>query len=324
MNDKMYRQNGAFANMVPRQTVIGNQPHMLAYINPSEEQLLQEYRNDAPVLAGPDGVPSYAIFGYDRVSDMFDGGGPGRSGARFSGAGVGALDVNKDNYISEAEYLSGEQHSISNKARNISGPDDGPIGYAYDHRNNFISGISNTIGALPQGSIASEAALGSDGTDIKTDGLARFMQGGAFWGALGRGLTGTKYTSPEYVAPVRGENMTPEEYDRAIVKSFNNMGNTGEEPVPQDVAAAMGRIRGLNPRAVSVGSSIGPVSLPKTVVAAGTNIRADDKRDPDANFPNEALGNIRVNSITGNIDVLGPSGEVLYIIPASDYNMQNQ
>ena len=30
------RQNGAFANMVPRQTVIGNQPHMLAYINPTE------------------------------------------------------------------------------------------------------------------------------------------------------------------------------------------------------------------------------------------------------------------------------------------------
>jgi hypothetical protein len=118
--------------------------------------------------------------------------------------------------------------------------------------------------------------------------------------------------------------MTPEEYDRAIVKSFNSMGNTGEEPVPQDVAAAMGRIRGLNPRAVSIGSSIGPVSLPKTVVAAGTNIRADYKIDPDENFPNEALGNIRVNSITGNIEVLGPSGEVLSIIPASDYNMQNQ
>jgi len=88
MNDKMYRQNGAFANMVPRQTVIGNQPHMLAYINPSEEQLLQEYRNDAPVLAGPDGVPSYAIFGYDSISDMFDGGGPGMSGDTYQGGGL--------------------------------------------------------------------------------------------------------------------------------------------------------------------------------------------------------------------------------------------
>lgn len=56
--------------------------------------------------------------------------------------------------------------------------------------------------------------------------------------------------SPEYVSPDKGD-MTPEEYDRAIVKSFNSMGNTGEEPVPQEVAAAMGRVRGLNPRAVS-------------------------------------------------------------------------
>jgi len=256
----------------------------------------------------------------DFFTDIQDGGGPGRSGARFSGSGVGALDVNKDNYISEAEYLSGEQHSISNKKSGISGPDDGPIGYAYDNRDNFISRISNTIGALPRGSIASEAALGSEGTDIKTDGIARFMQGGGVLGAMGRGLTGGNIMSPEYVAPEMGD-MTRDEYDRAIVKSFNSIGNTGEQPVPQEVAAAMGRIRGLNPRAVSIGSSIGPVSLPANVATAGTNIRT---RDPDANFPNEALGNIRVNSITGNIEVLGPSGEVLSIIPASDYNMQNQ
>jgi len=189
--------------------------------------------------------------GYISFADMFDGGGPGRSGARFSGAGVGALDQNKDNYISEAEYLSGEQHSKTNKQRGISGPDDGPIGYAYDNRNNFISGISNSFGALPRGSIASEAALGSDGLDISTSGIARFMQGGGVLGAMGRGLTGGNIMSPEYVAPEMGD-MTRDEYDRAIVKSFNSIGNTGEQPVPQEVAAAMGRIRGLNPRAVSV------------------------------------------------------------------------
>jgi len=189
--------------------------------------------------------------GYISFADMFDGGGPGRSGARFSGAGVGALDQNKDNYISEAEYLSGEQHSKTNKQRGISGPDDGPIGYAYDNRNNFISGISNSFGALPRGSIATEAALGSDGRDISTSGIARFMQGGGVLGAMGRGLTGGSIMSPEYVAPEMG-GMTPDEYDRAIVKSFNSIGNTGEQSVPPEVAAAMGRVRGLNPRAVSV------------------------------------------------------------------------
>ena len=185
--------------------------------------------------------------GYISFADMFDGGGPGRSGARFSGAGVGALDQNKDNYISEAEYLSGEQHSISNKARNISGP----IGDAYDNRNNFISGISNSFGALPRGSIATEAALGSDGRDISTSRIARFMQGGGVLGAMGRGLTGGNIMSPEYVAPDEGD-MTRDEYDRAIVKGFNSIGNTGEQPVPPEVTAAIGRIRGLNPRAVSV------------------------------------------------------------------------
>ena len=53
---------GALENVVsgaPRQTEIMGQPHMLAYINPQEENLLQEYRGDAPVMAGPDGVPAY-------------------------------------------------------------------------------------------------------------------------------------------------------------------------------------------------------------------------------------------------------------------------
>ena len=46
---------GALENVVsgaPRQTEIMGQPHMLAYINPQEENLLQEYRGDAPVMAG--------------------------------------------------------------------------------------------------------------------------------------------------------------------------------------------------------------------------------------------------------------------------------
>lgn len=251
--------------------------------------------------------------GYISFADMFDGGGPGRSGARFSGAGVGALDQNKDNYISEAEYLSGEQHSKTNKQRGISGPDDGPIGYAYDNRNNFISGISNAFGALPRGSIASEAALGPEyGSPIETKNIARFMQRGGVLGTIGRGLTGGNIMSPEYVAPEMGD-MTRDEYDRAIVKSFNSIGNTGEQPVPQEVAAAMGRIRGLNPRAVSVGSSIGPVTryMDESPKARGTQTETAE--------PNYVF-----EPVTGDFLVIGPSGEVLSRIPASALNMQNQ
>jgi len=51
------RQNGAFANMVPRQTIIADQPHMLAYINPAEEQMLRDMGGAG--MPGPDGVPAY-------------------------------------------------------------------------------------------------------------------------------------------------------------------------------------------------------------------------------------------------------------------------
>lgn len=190
--------------------------------------------------------------GYISFADMFDGGGPGRSGARFSSGDTSVLDSNNDNYVSEAEYMRGQLASEANEDRGRGGT----FGDAYNQAQTGISTFSNKFGALPRGSIASEAALGSEGTDIKTDGIARFMQGGGVLGTLGRGLTGGNIMSPEYVSPVRGENMTPEEYDRAIVKSFNSMGNTGEEPVPQEVAAAMGRIRGLNPRAVSVAAPV--------------------------------------------------------------------
>jgi len=48
---------------IPRQTTIGGQPHMLAYINPEEESLIQDYRGNIPPVAGPDGVPAY-LFGF--------------------------------------------------------------------------------------------------------------------------------------------------------------------------------------------------------------------------------------------------------------------
>ena len=46
--------------VVPRSTEIAGQPHMLAYINPEEEGMLQDYRQDAPTVPGPGGIPAYA------------------------------------------------------------------------------------------------------------------------------------------------------------------------------------------------------------------------------------------------------------------------
>ena len=35
---------------LPKETVIEGQPHMLAYINPEEEKIIQEYRGNIPPI----------------------------------------------------------------------------------------------------------------------------------------------------------------------------------------------------------------------------------------------------------------------------------
>ena len=54
----------AFDN-IPRETQIMGQPHMLSYINPQEEAMLQKMRGGMPPLAGPGGVPAFAWYGRD-------------------------------------------------------------------------------------------------------------------------------------------------------------------------------------------------------------------------------------------------------------------
>ena len=56
---------GAFSNMAPRKTNIMGQPHMLAYINPQEEQALRNMGGAG--LPGPDGIPSYYVDGLTNV-----------------------------------------------------------------------------------------------------------------------------------------------------------------------------------------------------------------------------------------------------------------
>jgi hypothetical protein len=66
------RGMGALGNVIsgaPRQTEIMGQPHMLAYINPHEEALIQSQRSGMPAFEGPGGVPAYAF--WDRVKDTF-------------------------------------------------------------------------------------------------------------------------------------------------------------------------------------------------------------------------------------------------------------
>ena len=76
-----YRGSNKFG-VLPRRTVIANQPHMLAYINPQEEMLLRQLGGTGQ--AGPMGVPAYPP-GDGGFSP--DGGGGYGGGGGFGGFG---------------------------------------------------------------------------------------------------------------------------------------------------------------------------------------------------------------------------------------------
>jgi len=121
------------------------------------------------------------------LTDITDGGGAGRSGARFSSGDTSVLDSNNDNYVSEAEYMRGQLASEANEDRGRGGT----FGDAYNDAQTGISTFSNAFGALPRGSIRQEAALGPEyGSPIETKNMARFLQGGGFTGAAIRGVSG--------------------------------------------------------------------------------------------------------------------------------------
>jgi hypothetical protein len=85
-----YKGSNKFG-VLPRRTVIANQPHMLAYINPQEEMLLRQLGGTGQ--AGPMGVPAYPP-GDGGFSP--DGGGGYGGGGGFGG--FGGSEGRGDNY----------------------------------------------------------------------------------------------------------------------------------------------------------------------------------------------------------------------------------
>jgi hypothetical protein len=83
MNRDTNRGIGSFATKAPRQTMIRDEPHMLAYINPQEEQMLRDMGGSGE--AGPDGIPAYAWWNpstwgsEDKTENDYGGGGGGNN-----------------------------------------------------------------------------------------------------------------------------------------------------------------------------------------------------------------------------------------------------
>jgi hypothetical protein len=166
-----------------------------------------KYRSDVGISGSPQpksttmGPPQTTIrprsrpqpqTGYTSIRDMFDGGGPGRSGARFSSRDTGAYDTNNDGYVSEAEYSAAE--------RNFSNFNDTQGG---------IAALSNFSGARPSGSYARERNLGPQGTNIGTSGLANYAAGAGALGGILRGGRPNRMMMANPNMP-RGAMFTPE------------------------------------------------------------------------------------------------------------------
>ena len=87
-----YNGNNKFGAL-PRRTMIANQPHMLAYINPQEEMLLRQL-GGAGEPVGPMGIPAY-YFGYggqQQPDANFGYEAPGGGGGGNQGASVNAYN----------------------------------------------------------------------------------------------------------------------------------------------------------------------------------------------------------------------------------------
>ena len=176
----------------------------------------------------------------DFFTDITDGGGAGRSGARFSSGDTSVLDSNNDNYVSEAEYMRGQLASEANEAKGGYGR----FGDAYNDAQTGISTFSNSFGALPRGSIRQEAALGPEyGSPIETKNMARFLQGGGFTGAAIRGVSGFLGGAADAAGDMgraltfqeqrEREEQTPEQAARSFDSIFNT-GSSQFDNLPED------------------------------------------------------------------------------------------
>ena len=102
-----YKGNSRFGAL-PRRTMIANQPHMLAYINPQEEMLLRQLGGTGQ--PGPMGVPAYPPgdggFGFGGSGGYGGGGGfGGFGGSEAPGGGYGGPsqeEINNAFAIAEA------------------------------------------------------------------------------------------------------------------------------------------------------------------------------------------------------------------------------
>ena len=149
----------------------------------------QQYRESRGVTSADIGNTAPSTYqgggffgGYTSGADLIDGGGPGRSGARFSSADTGAFAGDPGTYVSEQMYLDAEKNQPEAFAQTQGG----------------IASLSNLAGFRPYGSYDQERGLGAKGINIGTSGIGDYFAG---QGAIGNFIRGGVPSSKQRVEP---------------------------------------------------------------------------------------------------------------------------
>lgn len=145
----------------------------------------QRYRESRGVTSADIGNTAPSTYqgggGYTSFFDRIDGGGPGRSGARFSSGDTGAF-AGESNYVSEQMYRDAEKNQPEAFAQTQGG----------------IASLSNLAGFRPYGSYDQERGLGAKGINIGTSGIGDYFAG---QGAIGNFIRGGVPSSKQRVEP---------------------------------------------------------------------------------------------------------------------------
>jgi len=143
---QVFRNGGGIASLatVPMETTMGGQPHRLAYVNPVEEEMMKEMGGLG--VPGPGGIPSY-LFGFSSISDMFDGGGKGGSGASFSTKShEDYVKDNPDDKTAKAHPTSNDDNKSSSSSTDVGIVDSILMGLGLrDKTANYYAATADTI-----------------------------------------------------------------------------------------------------------------------------------------------------------------------------------
>jgi hypothetical protein len=175
---------------IPRATDIGGQPHMLAYINPEEEDLLQDYRGDAPVGSGPGDIPAY-IFHTSQardkiskaVSNFFSGGSNNTSSSSSNNnSSSGMSDYEREAFgMPQEDFYNNQPTNTITTNYNDDDDDDRPAPQSYVDTSSlegisaasgidYTGGNTNTITTNYDGGYESEAYPGGSQAGFYNDG----------------------------------------------------------------------------------------------------------------------------------------------------------